>query len=65
LWLRGSLFYRISKKGYLMKTKDFTRPEYSNPVIDMWEFFEENPQFRLLNYEHINGGVRVIYVVVS
>lgn len=48
-----------------MKTKDFTRPEYLNPVIDMWEFFNENPQYRLLKYEHTKGGVRVYYVVVS
>lgn len=48
-----------------MKIKDFTQPEYSNPIMDMWEFFEENPQFRLLNYEALKGGVRVFYTVVS
>lgn len=48
-----------------MKIKDFTRPEYLNPVIDMWEFFNENPQYRLLKYEAVKGGVRVYYVVVS
>lgn len=45
--------------------KDFTRPEYLNPVMDMWEFFNENPQYRLLKYEAVKGGVRVYYVVVS
>ncbi len=48
-----------------MKTKDFTRPEYSNPIMDMWEFFEENPHYRLLKYEHVDNGVRVFYVAVS
>ncbi len=48
-----------------MTSKDFTHPTYSNPVMDMWEFFEENPQFRLLRYEHVDGGVRVFYVMVS
>lgn len=45
--------------------KDFTRPEYLNPVMDMWEFFNENPQYRLLKYEAVKGGVRVFYTVVS
>ena len=49
----------------MTKTKDFTRPEYSNPVMDMWEFFNENPQYRLLKYEAVKDGVRVYYVVVS
>jgi len=48
-----------------MKTKDFTKPEYSNPIMDMWEFFSENPQYRIFRYEHMSGGVRVFYVVVS
>lgn len=45
--------------------KDFTRPEYTNPVMDMWEFFNENPQFSLLRYEYVEGGVRVYYTIVS
>ena len=45
--------------------KDFTRPEYSNPVMDMWEFFNEKPQYRLLKYEAVKGGVRVFYTIVS
>lgn len=45
--------------------KDFTRPEYLNPVMDMWEFFNENPQYRLLKYEPVKGGVRVYYGLVS
>lgn len=49
----------------MTKTKDFTRPEYTNPVMDMWEFFNENPQFTLLSHEPVKGGVRVFYVVVS
>lgn len=48
-----------------MTTKDFTRPEFSNPIMDMWEFFEENQQFRLLNYEPIKDGIRVFYVTIS
>lgn len=48
-----------------MKIKDFTRPEYLNPVMDMWEFFNENPQYRLLKYEHVESGVRVFYTIVS
>lgn len=48
-----------------MKIKDFTRPEYLNPVIDMWEFFNENPQFKLLKYEPVKGGIRASIVVVS
>lgn len=47
------------------KQKDFTRPEYANPVMDMWEFFNENPQFKLIEYEPVKGGVRVFYAVVS
>lgn len=45
--------------------KDFIRPEYSNPIIDMWEFFHKNSHYRCLRYEALNGGVRVFYVVVS
>lgn len=48
-----------------MKTKYFTQPEYSNPIMDMWEFFEENPHYRILKYEPVKGGVRVYYVVAS
>lgn len=49
----------------MTKTKDFTQPEYSNPIMDMWEFFEENPHYKLLKYEHASKGIRVFYVVVS
>lgn len=45
--------------------KDFTRPDYKNPVMDMWEFFNENPHFTLLKYIPIKGGIRCLYVVVS
>ena len=31
--------------------------------MDMWEFFSENPHFRLLRYESMNGGIRVFYVI--
>lgn len=48
-----------------MKIKDFTRPEYLNPVMDMWEFFNENPQYRLLKYEHVESVVRVFYTIIS
>ena len=49
----------------MTKTKDFTRPEYANPVIDMWEFFNENPQYKLIKYEPVKGGIRVFYELVS
>lgn len=45
--------------------KDFTRPQYSDPVIDMSEYFIENPQYRVIKYIHIEGGIRCWYVVVS
>lgn len=45
--------------------KDFTRPEYSNPVIDMWEFFSDNPHYNLLKYESLKGGVRVFYTQIN
>lgn len=44
-----------------MTSKDFTA---QNPVLEMWEFFEENPHFRLLNYEPIKDGVRVFFVTI-
>ena len=49
----------------LEQQKDFIRPEYSNPVMDMWEFFNDNPHYKCLDYESIKDGVRVFYVVVS
>lgn len=49
----------------MIDQKDFTRPLNPNPIMEMWEFFAENPQFRLLNYEPIKGGVRVFYVTIS
>lgn len=42
--------------------KDFTPPEYSNPIMDMWEFFNDNPHFKLLRYESVKNGIRVFYV---
>ncbi|ENX58154.1 MULTISPECIES: hypothetical protein [Acinetobacter] len=45
--------------------KDFTRPEYANPIMDMWEFFAENPQFTLISHEPVKGGVRAFYTVVG
>lgn len=48
-----------------LQQKDFTKPEYSNPVIDMSDFFIENPHFTLLRYEHVKGGIRVFYAVLN
>jgi len=45
--------------------KDFARPDYKNPVMDMWEFFNKNTHYTLLRYEPIKGGIRCWYVVVS
>ncbi len=45
--------------------RDFTRSEYLNPVIDMWDFFNENPHFHCLRYESVKGGIRAFYVVAS
>ncbi len=45
--------------------KDFVRPEYQNPVMDLWEFFNDNTQYRLLKYVPIRDGIRAFYVVVS
>ncbi len=49
----------------MLQQKDFTRPEYANPVLNMWDFFNENPHFALISYEHVKGGVRVFYTVVN
>lgn len=45
--------------------KDFTRPHYSYPIMDMSEFFIENPQYRVIKYIPIKDGIRCWYVVVS
>lgn len=47
------------------QTKDFTRPQYSDPVMDMSEFFIENPQYRVIKYIPIEGGIRCWYITVS
>ena len=49
----------------MKQIKDFTRPQYSNPAIDMSEFFIENPQYRVIRYVPIAGGIRCWYVIVS
>lgn len=41
--------------------KDFTRKEFTSPIMSFWEFFDENPQYNLLRYEHIPNGIRAIY----
>lgn len=46
-------------------TIDFTRPQYSDPIIDMSEYFIENPQYRVIKYIPIKDGIRCWYVVVS
>lgn len=33
--------------------KDFTRPEYSNPVDAMWEFFQGTPNLKCVNFDPI------------
>lgn len=45
--------------------KDFTRPFYNDPVMDMSEFFIENPQYRVIKYIPIEGGIRCWYVIFS
>lgn len=44
--------------------KDFVKPEYDDPVMEMWEFFSNNPHYILLNYKYIKGGIRTFYAVV-
>lgn len=48
-----------------MTTKEFTRPEYTNPVIDMWEFFAENPHYKLIEHESIKNGIRASYININ
>lgn len=62
----------MRRDGHLMAvqalnehTIDFAKPEYPNPVMDMSEFFIENPQYRVLRYVPIEGGIRCWYVTVS
>lgn len=45
--------------------KDFTRPEYSNPVDAMWDFIQENPNLKCLNFDPIQKGVRAFYIVID
>ncbi|WP_314369511.1 hypothetical protein [Acinetobacter modestus] len=45
--------------------KDFTRPEYSNPVDAMWDFIQENPNLKCLNFDPIQNGVRAFYIVID
>ncbi len=45
--------------------KDFIRPQYSDPILDMSEYFIENPQYRVLRYLPIEGGIRCWYITVS
>ncbi len=46
-------------------TKDFASPYFSNPVMDMWEFFNDNPHFKLLRYEPVKNGIRVFYIIMN
>lgn len=47
------------------KIKDFAKPEYSDPIMDMSEFFIENPHYMLLRYKPINNGIRAFYVTIN
>ena len=52
--------FKIIKKQLEIQ-KDFTKQEFSNPIIEFWEFFEKNTQCTLLRYEHIIDGIKAIY----
>ncbi|ENX42812.1 hypothetical protein [Acinetobacter sp. ANC 3882] len=52
--------FKIIKKQLEIQ-KDFTQQEFSNPIIEFWEFFEKNTQYTLLRYEHIIDGIKAIY----
>lgn len=52
-------FKIIKKRAELQK--DFTNQEFSNPIMEFWEFFENNTQYTLLRYEHIIDGITAIY----
>lgn len=47
------------------RIKDFVKPIYKNPIMDMSDFFIENPHFTVLRYKPILGGIRCWYVIVS
>lgn len=42
-----------------MTTKDFTSS------MTMWEFFAENPHYRLMEYAPIKNGIRAWYVILQ
>lgn len=52
--------FKIIKKQPELQ-KDFTHQEFSNPVMEFWNFFDNNSQYTLLRYEHVIDGVRAIY----
>ncbi len=60
---------KVTKIDHFMnemkQTKDFIRPRYSDPVIDMSEYFIENPQYRVIKYIPIKDGIRCWYITVS
>lgn len=64
LYYQDNFFHH---KNFAMQTKikDFIRPQYSDPIIDMSEYFIENPQYRVIKYIPIKDGIRCWYVVVS
>ncbi|ENX13280.1 hypothetical protein F895_02584 [Acinetobacter sp. CIP 64.2] len=41
--------------------RDFTFQEFSDPIMEFWDFFEVNSKFTLLRYEHVIDGIRAIY----
>lgn len=47
------------------KIKDFIRPDYDDPVMDMWEFFNDNPHYTLLKYIPIKDGIRSFYTLLN
>lgn len=53
------MFSWLKKKNEIQK--DFARKDFTNPIMEFWELFEENPQYTLLRYEHIPNGIRAIY----
>lgn len=45
--------------------KDFIKPDCKTPVMDMWEFFNDNPHLKLLRYEPLKNGLRVFYIIMN
>lgn len=45
--------------------KDFAKPEFKDPIMDMWEFFNDNTHYRLIRYEPIKNGIRTFYIIVN